>query len=320
MSNLFGFLFFISLILLVFGLIRPAIFQKLLSGRVLTKKLMLKFFGIPALAFFVLIGVFAEKVPVVENGKLSDNVVSSIVNEVETMVNNDLATTSSLNAFESESEAPLGGNFFQVKQVVDGDTIKVLIAGQTETIRLIGIDTPETVDPRKPVQCFGQEASNKAKELLLGKNVYLEADITQGERDKYDRLLRYVFLEDGRLFNKLMISEGYAHEYTYDSNPYKYQIEFQAAENEARENERGLWSPSVCAVVANQTTEAGPVLNSGVGEQTSLVDSMSGPQVKKSTSDICHEKGSTYYERTTNYEAFNSIEDCLKSGGRLPKR
>jgi micrococcal nuclease len=135
---------------------------------------------------------------------------------------------------------------YLVKAVVDGDTVKVEIDGKTETLRLIGLDTPETVDPRKPVQCFGREASNKAKEILDGKRVKLEADITQGERDKYGRLLRYLFLEDGALFNKLMIADGYAHEYTYQSNPYKYQKEFKEAERYARENKKGLWSASAC--------------------------------------------------------------------------
>lgn len=133
-----------------------------------------------------------------------------------------------------------------VTAVVDGDTIKVDLNGKIETVRLIGIDTPEVVDPRKPVQCFGREASAKAKELLTGENVKLVSDPTQSERDKYGRLLRYVFLEDGTSFNKLMIEQGYAHEYTYDSNPYQYQIEFQAAERAAREGERGLWSSATC--------------------------------------------------------------------------
>lgn len=135
---------------------------------------------------------------------------------------------------------------YPIIKVIDGDTLTVDMDGKTEVLRLIGIDTPETVDPRKPVQCFGIEASNKAKELLNGKKVRLEADPTQGERDKYDRLLRYVFLEDEIFFNKLMISEGYAHEYTYNI-PYKYQIAFQQAETEARENKRGLWADDACA-------------------------------------------------------------------------
>ena len=135
--------------------------------------------------------------------------------------------------------------FYKVTSVVDGDTIKVSIDGKIESIRLIGIDTPETVDPRKPVQCFGLEASNKAKEVLTNKKVLLESDSTQDDRDKYNRLLRYVFLEDGSNFNKMMIAEGYAHEYTYNS-PYKYQAEFKQAEKEARENKKGLWADNVC--------------------------------------------------------------------------
>ena len=96
------------------------------------------------------------------------------------------------------------------------------------------------------MQCYGKEASDKAKEVLTDKSVSLEADPTQGERDKYNRLLRFVFLEDGTNFNKLMINEGYAHEYTYQSNPYKYQEDFKNAETAAREGKKGLWADNVC--------------------------------------------------------------------------
>ena len=144
---------------------------------------------------------------------------------------------------------PVGTNsqfqYYAVTNVVDGDTIKVNINGTVETLRLIGMDTPETVDPRKPVQCFGKEASNKAKELLSGTKVRLEKDPTQGELDKYGRTLAYIYREDGLFYNKHMIEQGYAHEYTYNT-PYKYQAEFKAAENSAQENMRGLWSPSTC--------------------------------------------------------------------------
>lgn len=146
------------------------------------------------------------------------------------------------------------GETLKVVKVIDGDTINVDLNGKIETLRLIGIDTPETVDPRKPVQCFGIEASNKAKEVLNGQSVRLEADNTQGERDKYGRLLRYIFLLDGTNFNKMMISEGYAHEYTYQSNPYKYQVEFKQAEGEARENKRGLWADNACTGISTQST------------------------------------------------------------------
>lgn len=141
-----------------------------------------------------------------------------------------------------EKAPPL--EFFDVVSVTDGDTLKVNINGQIETLRLIGIDTPETVDPRTPVQCFGKEASDKAKKTLDGKKVRVEADDSQGERDKYNRLLRYLYLEDGTFFNKMMIEDGYAHEYTYGA-PYKHQEDFKAAQAIARENKRGLWG-DVC--------------------------------------------------------------------------
>ena len=95
------------------------------------------------------------------------------------------------------------------------------------------------------VECFGREASNKAKELLFGEEVMIETDPTQGTLDKYGRTLAYVFLKDGTNFNKYMIEQGYGHEYTYRA-PYRYQAEFKQAQLLAREQERGLWAPGVC--------------------------------------------------------------------------
>lgn len=132
----------------------------------------------------------------------------------------------------------------KVLRVIDGDTIEVSLNNKKETVRLIGIDAPETVDPRKAVECFGKQSSEKAKEVLSGKTVSLELDPTQGDRDKYQRLLRYVFLDDLN-FNKLMISEGFAQEYTYQNNPYKYMEEFKDAEKQAREGKIGLWADMV---------------------------------------------------------------------------
>jgi len=151
---------------------------------------------------------------------------------------------------ETQSSAPAGtadtqDEYYSVSSIVDGDTIKINVSGTVQTFRLIGMDTPETVDPRKSVQCFGEEASNKAKELLTGKKVRIEKDSTQGDLDKYGRHLAYIYREDGLFYNKYMIEQGYAHEYTYDT-PYKYQSEFKAAQKSAQENLRGLWSPDTC--------------------------------------------------------------------------
>lgn len=134
---------------------------------------------------------------------------------------------------------------YRVVSVSDGDTIKVSIDGRLTTVRLIGIDTPEVTDPRKPVQCFGREASQRAHELLGDAEVWLEYDPSQSRLDRYGRTLAYVWL-GGALINQAMVSEGFAHEYTYDT-AYKYQDEFNAAEHTASQEQRGLWSPSTCA-------------------------------------------------------------------------
>jgi micrococcal nuclease len=138
------------------------------------------------------------------------------------------------------------GIYYDVTKVTDGDTIHVKIEGNDETVRLIGINTPETVDPRRPVQCFGKEASNRMKELAKGKIVRLEYDNSQSLRDVYGRLLAYVYLEDGEMLNRKMIAEGYAYEYTY-MTPYKYQKEFRGLQKLAQTSGRGLWAQDTCA-------------------------------------------------------------------------
>lgn len=126
-----------------------------------------------------------------------------------------------------------------VVRVIDGDTIQL---DNGLTVRLLGIDTPETVDPRKSVQCFGKEASNKLKSLVLDQVVILQKDVS--ETDKYQRLLRYVFLpldENQLLFvNDYLIREGYAKVLTIPPDV-KYVEQFLEAQREAKEKERGLW-------------------------------------------------------------------------------
>lgn len=126
-----------------------------------------------------------------------------------------------------------------VTKVIDGDTIEV---EGGEKVRYLGVDTPETKDPRKPVQCFGKEAASKNKELVEGKRVILEKDVTN--TDKYNRLLRFVFLDLGngtRLFvNDYLIREGYAQVLTIPPDV-KYSEQFLAAQKQAREQKKGLW-------------------------------------------------------------------------------
>ncbi|MDD2646866.1 MAG: thermonuclease family protein [Patescibacteria group bacterium] len=175
------------------------------------------------------------------------NSPTEAANEVVQNLQNNVVINNKDNSVVDNNQIP---DYYSVTKVVDGDTFKVSINGSEKSIRLIGLDTPETVDPRKPVQCFGVAASNKAKELLSSKKVKLEADSSQGDLDKYGRLLRYAFLEDGTFFNKWMIANGYGHEYTYNL-PYKYQTEFKEAERSAQTNKLGLWADGACDSQAN---------------------------------------------------------------------
>jgi len=125
--------------------------------------------------------------------------------------------------------------FNLVKRVIDGDTIEL---DNGIKVRYIGIDTPETKHPRKPVQYFGKEASEANKKLVEGKKVRLEYDIQQ--HDKYGRTLAYVYLTDGTFVNAWLVENGYARVSTYPPNV-KYQDKFRELERKAREEQKGLW-------------------------------------------------------------------------------
>jgi micrococcal nuclease len=127
---------------------------------------------------------------------------------------------------------------------VDGDTVRVRISNPpetlsaVETVRMLGVDTPETVHPSRPVEMFGKEAGDFTKARLLGKNVLLAFDWDL--RDRYGRILCYIYTEDGVCHNAALIREGYAHAYTRFT--FQFMEEFRELEREAREQKRGLWA------------------------------------------------------------------------------
>ena len=138
----------------------------------------------------------------------------------------------------SIKEAP---PIYRVVEVIDGDTIKVNLGETIVTVRLIGIDTPEIANPHHPENdYFGPEAAQYAKQLLEDQLVYLIPDPMQSNRDKYDRLLRYVFLEDGTLINAKLIADGFAYNYIYE--PFQFMKQFDYLEKQAKEKQLGLWS------------------------------------------------------------------------------
>jgi len=155
----------------------------------------------------------------------------------------------------TSTDATTTPDVYKILKVVDGDTDDVLVDGKTVRLRLIGMDTPEVVDTRKPVQCFGREASAEGHKLLDGQWVRLEYDTVTGKTDIYGRTLAYVFLLDGTFYNEFMIRNGYAHEYDYQNQKYTYRTNFQAAQAQAKAEQLGFWSPTTCD--GNTTKPAG---------------------------------------------------------------
>lgn len=137
----------------------------------------------------------------------------------------------------AESETANSTTLRLVERVIDGDTL-VLEGG--ERVRLIGVDTPETVHPQKPVERFGKEASEFTRGMVEGERVRLEYEQGMPTEDRYGRTLGYVYLEDGTLLNLEIIERGYGHAYT--RFPFSKMEGFRAAERHAREVERGLWA------------------------------------------------------------------------------
>ena len=127
---------------------------------------------------------------------------------------------------------------FPVQRVLDGDTVEIRYGGNPVTVRLIGVDTPETVHPTKPVQAFGKEASAFTRNLLMGESVYLRFD--EGRTDKYGRLLAYLYrAPDGLFVNLEIVRQGYGHAYT--QFPFEHMELFRHYEQRARMAKKGLW-------------------------------------------------------------------------------
>jgi len=321
MDNVFILTFFVSIIILIGGLIKPSIFKRAIKV-VPKRKNIAKVCFLVMIISFVGICATAPKVERKNHIEVPVNISEQQANTQPTII--DDITSSYIDSGIVESESKVNTNtvevistqsekifpvpltqtinqqyeYYSVSSVVDGDTLKVNINGTIETLRLIGMDTPETVDPRKPVQCFGKEASNKAKELLSGKKVRLEIDQTQGELDKYGRRLAYIYSEDGLFYNKYMIEQGYAHEYTYNT-PYKYQADFKAAQKTAQQNLRGLWSPDTCN-----------------GDTTSSVTDLSSSQASSQTTGKYYTSSyrtSKYYYPASCPEWQNLSSDYLKA-------
>ncbi|MCG5249819.1 thermonuclease family protein [Brevibacillus agri] len=214
-----------------------------------------------------------------------------------------------------------------VKRVVDGDTFEL---ASWEKVRMIGVDTPETVKPNHPVEPYGKEASNYTKELLTGKKVTLKFDVEP--YDKYQRLLAYVYMEDGTFVNEKLVRDGYARIMTIPPNVAKADV-FLAAEREAREANRGLWGLDPDGKDAGKKPADKKSADKETGKSAAKPgkptdsDRDTPPEGKAIKGNInakgekiYHVPGSASYEQTKAEMWFATEEEAQAAGFRAPKR
>jgi micrococcal nuclease len=192
-----------------------------------------------------------------------------------------------------------------VLEVIDGDTIKVEVNKKKETVRLLLIDTPESVHPTKPVQPFGLEASDYVKKLLpKGKEIELELDVR--ERDKYGRLLAYVWV-DGKMLNEWLLAQGYARvAYVFEPNT-KYVDRFRTVQDEARKKKLRIWS------IENYATEHG-FDEEAVKKKNGCGNPLIKGNIRKDGEKIYHLPNSPHYQ-VTKAEVMFCTEDEAKAAG-----
>ena len=359
--------FLTGMIFLVAGLINlPYFFNKI--REFLSTKLKLNFTRVFSIALVCTLSITAiistaqtkiqdaqaskkkiERVKEVENNRINQEKEEEN-NRIATIINDNITFESELGQQPIEevkkvnltiaefTSSTKSKEMFKVKDVIDGDTLKLEKIGN---IRLIGIDTPEVKDPRKPIQCFGQEASSNLKNLINDKYVYLEFD-SSNRIDKYGRTLAYVFGENDLDINLSQVREGYA--FAYTKYPHPKMDKFREAERQSREAKKGLWSETTCngeqksvefktpivtpiiipQVIQNpqpkQILNPPIIITKPTVEPKAINPTISSGVVKKSRTNICHGVNTTYYEKTTNFTPYTTLQECLNSGGRLPKR
>lgn len=195
---------------------------------------------------------------------------------------------------------------YLVTRIVDGDTIWVKIGDESSKVRYIGINAPEITSD----DCFGKEATEKNRQLVEGKKVRLEKDVSK--TDQYDRLLRYVFLEDGTFINEVLVRTGYAHAVTYPPDV-RYQHQFLKAEGEARSNNRGLWSDcqGQKATVAPAETQGQCLIKGNISSSGEKIYHIPGCPSYKDTV-INEEKGERWFctEQEATDDGWRKAKNC----------
>ncbi|KAB2486574.1 thermonuclease family protein [Priestia endophytica] len=239
---------------------------------------------------------------------------------------------------EKESETASSRIQATVTRVVDGDTLRATVNGKEEKVRLILVDTPETVHPSKPVQPVGPEASSFTKKMLSNKKIEIEPGVQ--ERDRYGRLLAYIYV-DGKMFNKILIEKGLARVAVFPPNT-RYLDEFKALEQKAKAAKLGIWQYEnyVTDKGYNDTvvgsTYSSDQSSSQSSEKTSTnttPSTQNTPEPVKETGSctikgnisssgekIYHMPGGAYYDRTIAEEMFCSTNEAENHGYHASQR
>ncbi len=200
---------------------------------------------IGTLTFIILVGLLAAALTVIpkQSSRLWQTIHPSSSPSSPTNESNDPSDA---------TDKPVPPGYYRVTTFYDGDTIAVDMDGKEEKVRFIGVDTPETHDPRKNVQCYGQIAADFTKKLIGNNPVRLEADPQNTNRDRYNRLLRYAYLPNGALVNAEIIKQGYGFAYIYF--PFEQKDTFKLYEQEARQEKLGLWGS--CQITTNASGQS----------------------------------------------------------------
>jgi micrococcal nuclease len=200
-----------------------------------------------------------------------------------------------------------------VVDVVDGDTIEVGLGGTVEDVRLIGVDTPETVHPTEPVECFGPRASSYTSTALLGESVRLEFD--DERRDHYGRLLAYVWL-DGKLFNKTLVARGLAEVIIYSPND-AYADTLLGAESKAQSAGRGMWSACTATSGTGGGGEGGGGVAPAPSSRKGCDPNYTGACIPKYPPDIdCDQAGATSFRSVgSDPHGFDGDDDGVACEG-----
>lgn len=183
---------------------------------------------------------------------------SGLVSAVLVAIALAIAPTTPISAATTTTTTTAATGTARVTRIVDGDSLEVVVGGRRERVRLIGLDAPELY----PAECQAAAARTLLGRLIAGRAVRLDADPSQGDRDRYGRLLRHVVLPNGKVAAGQVIAAGLAREFTYQK-PYRYRASFQAAQRAALSKRLGIWSaacarpPATCTIKGNISTTTG---------------------------------------------------------------